>query len=287
MSTNVFCPYIRDADFAARSPWCVRERRLLDYLLIYIQEGECEFKVNGITHSYQARDFCLIQPSQTVELTGKTYTITPYLHFDLWFTPHRENSFATRPGQLDLTPYSHFLQPPLNSLASLPTKFTADNFLEPDASHALKRIINLWNDGTKTSRIESENRLGALILGLVRAWNGDKTTQRPASNPLGWVPSYFSTHLSESVSVEEMAARARLSTSRFQAVFKESYGISPARYLVLMRVRHAEELLETSDWTLGHIAQLCGFSDVHHFAKVFKKVTGKTPGQARREKRGM
>jgi AraC-like DNA-binding protein len=287
MLPEIFCPYIRDADFAPRSPWCVSERRLLDYLLIYIQEGECEFKVNGFSRTYHTRDFCLAQPGQTVELTGKTYTITPYLHFDIWFNSHRENSFATRPGQLDLTAYLHFLQPTLDSLASIPTKLGEENFSEPDAASNLRRIINLWNDGTKISRIESENMLGALILGLVRTQNEGKATQSPNTVPLGWVPSYFSTHLSDTVSVEEMAARARLSTSRFQAVFKERFGTSPARYLVLMRVRHAEELLETSDWTLAHIARLCGFADVHHFAKVFKKVGGKTPGEVRREKRGV
>ncbi len=286
MSTEVFCPYIRDADFAARSPWRVSERRLLDYLLIYIQEGECEFKVNGFSKIYQARDFCLVQPSQTVELVGKTNTVTPYLHFDLWFNPHRENSFATRPGQLDLTAYSHFMQPSLDSLASIPIKFGEEDFAEPDATYDLKRIINLWNEGTKISRMESESLLGKLILGLVRTQNEGKTTQSQNTVPLGWVPSYFSTHLSDTVSVEEMAARARLSTSRFQAVFKERFGTSPARYLVLMRVRHAAELLETSDWTLAHIARLCGFADVHHFAKVFKKASGKTPGEVRREKRG-
>ena len=35
-------PYIREADFAIRKPWYTPPRRLLDYLLLYVQEGECQ-----------------------------------------------------------------------------------------------------------------------------------------------------------------------------------------------------------------------------------------------------
>ena len=40
-------PFIREGDFAVRAPWSVAARRLLDYLLVYIQEGECLFQVDG------------------------------------------------------------------------------------------------------------------------------------------------------------------------------------------------------------------------------------------------
>jgi hypothetical protein len=33
-------PYIREADFAVRKPWYTPPRRLLDYLLLFVQEGE-------------------------------------------------------------------------------------------------------------------------------------------------------------------------------------------------------------------------------------------------------
>jgi len=79
-----------------------------------------------------------------------------------------------------------------------------------------------------------------------------------------------------------MASRAGLSASRFQVVFRKLYGVSPGRYLMELRVRHAGELLQDTDWTLAHIAGLCGFADVHHFAKTFKRVTGRTPGAHRR-----
>lgn len=282
-----FCPFIRDADFAARAPWRVASRRLLDFLLVYVQEGVCEFRVDGTRKTFRGGDWCLVQPNSEVELVGKTATVTPYVHFDVWFNPRRADSFATRPGQLDLTPHLDLLQPRLDELAPLSAALQNADFGDgPAPAHELLQIIESWNFGTRAARLQSENRLGALVLRLAQhqSQHQNARTNAPESarNPLGWVPSYFSARLSDALSVEEMARRARLSPSRFHAVFKEIYGTSPARFLMQMRVEHAAELLRCSDWTLAHIAHLCGFADEFHFAKSFKRATGCTPGQWRK-----
>ena len=54
-------PYIREADFAIRKPWYTPPRRLLDYLLLYVQEGECQVTVEGEELLLGSGDFCLIQ----------------------------------------------------------------------------------------------------------------------------------------------------------------------------------------------------------------------------------
>jgi len=121
-----------------------------------------------------------------------------------------------------------------------------------------------------------------MLLGWARSFAEAEGQLAPVSKPLGWVESFLGARLGEAVSVEQMAVRARLSPSRFQVVFKREFGVSPSRYLVELRVRHAGELLRTSDWTLAHIAHLCGFADVHSFAKAFKRVKGVAPGAFRR-----
>ncbi|TXI87798.1 MAG: AraC family transcriptional regulator [Cupriavidus sp.] len=48
-----------------------------------------------------------------------------------------------------------------------------------------------------------------------------------------------------------------------------------------MRVDLARELLKNPRKTIDDIAGECGFSDHSHFAKVFKRLTGETPGRYR------
>lgn len=275
----VYAPYIRDAESALRAPWHVAERRLLDYLLVYVQSGDCCFTVEGIVHTLGPGHFCLVQPGQTVDLEGKTPTHTPYVHFDLFFNPQRELSFATRPGQLDLAAHQALLQPRLAELAPhLPTVFR-----EPVIglwSSRLQRIIERWGLEAPLSRREAEAGIGALVMEVARHFEPGGPV-RHTSPRLDWVPSYFSTHLSSAVRIEDLARRSHLSCSRFQVLFRQNYGTSPGKYLQEMRLSHACELLRGTTWTLSHIGGLCGYADVHHFAKAFKASLGVTPGQYR------
>ena len=278
----VFAPFIRDADFAARPIWHVAERRLLDFLLVWVQDGDCVFTVEGREFRLKNGDWCLVQPGERVELRGLSETRTPYAHFDVFFNPQREESFATRPGQLDLSSYQEFLQPRLEVLgAQIPSVFPAPDVL---FGQRFGKMIAAWQSRETLAQIEAAHLLGGLILQLVKQFGTEKSAVLQGQN-LGWIPSFLSTHLSQTIAIEEMARRAHLSPSRFQAVFRAQFGVSPGRYLAQLRVRHAAELLETTDWTLAHIAQLCGYADVHHFAKAFKRASGKTPGSLRKSKR--
>ena len=89
-------PYIREADFAVRTPWYTPPRRLLDYLLLYVQEGECQVVVEGEELLLGGGDFCLIQSNTLHSLRGLTETITPYATSTSSTTP--DGRRASRPG---------------------------------------------------------------------------------------------------------------------------------------------------------------------------------------------
>src|SRR5215216_5120003 len=68
VSIPVLATYIREADFAVRRPWSHGPRRLRDYLLVYVQEGEFVAAVGGTEHRFAPGDFCLIQPRDVLTL---------------------------------------------------------------------------------------------------------------------------------------------------------------------------------------------------------------------------
>ncbi|GCE29705.1 hypothetical protein KDA_51890 [Dictyobacter alpinus] len=274
-------PYIRESDFAVRRPWRIPARRLLDYLWIYIQAGRCTIQVNGITYGFEPGDFCLIQPNDCVVLEGMTDTITPFAHMDIFYHPEREKSFPTRPGQVDLKPYLHLLQPRLNDYRgiSLPVKIQPaqpttfrDTFL---------RMVGLWQQRDFISQLEAQQAATTLIIALLKDQPWPRETSFQELQSLNWITSYLSFHLNEPVSVSDMARHAHLSPSHFSALFHARFGMSPHRYLLRLRVLHAQDLLLHTQLSLQQIASYCGFASVHHFAKAFKKVTGHTPGSQR------
>lgn len=64
--------------------------------------------------------------------------------------------------------------------------------------------------------------------------------------------------------------------------FTDEYGISPINYLMHARVKKAEKLLATTDYSLSVISHTCGFSSSSYFSQTFKKVAGVSPSSYRK-----
>lgn len=274
-------PYIREADFAVRRPWNVPARRLLNYLLIYVQEGRCLVQVEGDDYIFGQGEFGLIQPNTLHTLRGMTDTITPCAHMDIFYNPEREQSFPTRPWQTDLGTFGHLMQPRLDNLegVSVPVR------LEPSQlarfRETMLKMVGVWQQRDAISRLEAQLLATELVLLRLKDYSSPPASAPQRSQSLDWLTSYLLFHLSEPLLVEDMARRAHLSPSRFNAVFRQRFGTSPHQYLLRLRVQHAQELLNSTDFTLQKIAEYCGFADVHHFSKAFRKVTGLSPGAYR------
>jgi AraC-like DNA-binding protein len=274
-------PYIREADFAIRKPWYTPPRRLLDYLLLYVQEGECQVVVEDEELLLGSGDFCLIQSNTLHSLRGLTETITPYVHLDIFYNPRREEGFPTRGGQVSLTSHSHLIQPRLRDLdwIDVPVRLQPNHSVQ--FRSALLKMVEEWQNGDLFSRLEANHLAMTLLLSIFRQYGRAPTVPSGQSHSLNWVSSYLSFHIGEPLSVADMARRANLSPSRFGVVFRQHFGLSPHQYFLRLRIEHAQELLRTTDLPQRDIAAYCGFADVHHFSKAFKRITQLPPGAYR------
>ena len=81
---------------------------------------------------------------------------------------------------------------------------------------------------------------------------------------------------------EDLGDVAHMSRSAFADLFKRLVGESPISYLSRWRMQNAAQWLHEGS-SLYAVAQRCGYESEAAFAKAFKRVTGKTPGQARNQ----
>ncbi len=79
-------------------------------------------------------------------------------------------------------------------------------------------------------------------------------------------------------SVEEMANLVHLSPSRFFAVYRSVFGVSPKADLSNVRLEHAKHFL-LGGVSVKEAAEMTGYTDVYHFIRAFKAHTGVTPGK--------
>jgi AraC-like DNA-binding protein len=87
----------------------------------------------------------------------------------------------------------------------------------------------------------------------------------------------------EPVLMENAANAAGLSESHFRRWFQKEVGFNPADYMMYRRVEIAKDKLRTGNLSVTKIAMELGFSTSAYFTAVFRKRTGLTPTQYRRE----
>lgn len=88
---------------------------------------------------------------------------------------------------------------------------------------------------------------------------------------------YITFHYKENIAIQELAAIANLSASRFFTVFKEETGVTPIEYKNRICIKNAEKMLLTSDLSIEEIAEKLGFNSSAYFRRTFKAFTGQSP----------
>ncbi|EAQ45234.1 Transcriptional Regulator, AraC family protein [Roseobacter sp. MED193] len=88
---------------------------------------------------------------------------------------------------------------------------------------------------------------------------------------------YIQTRLDRTITVDQLAAEAGMSSSHFARLFKETLGSTPMQYVMAYRIEQAIRMMEDTARPLGDIALACGFADQAHFTRSFKQVVGQTP----------
>lgn len=128
--------------------------------------------------------------------------------------------------------------------------------------------------------------LETFLLKLLR----DHTTARvPESRPretlaafrLRRVVDFVDAHLSDRITLTQLARIGDASPFHFSRAFRNSLGETPYQYILRRRVERAKIILASSPRRLADIATACGFSDTRHLTKTFQRLTGVTPARFR------
>ncbi len=98
------------------------------------------------------------------------------------------------------------------------------------------------------------------------------------------VQSFISSHYNEPLTSERLSAVCRLSESQLRRKFKEKFGISPIKYVHLLRCNIAAQLLRHTAMPIGEIAQKVGYVDCSEFYKHFRSAFSKSPAEYRKNR---
>ncbi|MFD6415912.1 helix-turn-helix domain-containing protein [Streptomyces sp. NPDC060194] len=104
----------------------------------------------------------------------------------------------------------------------------------------------------------------------------------PARHPLAELLPWVLRRLDQPLTVEDLAREARMSSRHLGRQFRAVTGTTPLQWLLVQRIRHAQELLETTDDTVDAVAAATGMGTATTLRRHFNRTVGVPPDAYRR-----
>jgi len=111
--------------------------------------------------------------------------------------------------------------------------------------------------------------------------NQDPLSLRTSNEYVIKAVQYIDEHISNVLTIKEVAQQVHLNPSYFSVLFKEEAGLTFIDYVTRLRMKKAKELLESSSLSLDAISEQIGLQTTSYFIRMFKKFESITPKQYR------
>lgn len=147
-------------------------------------------------------------------------------------------------------------------------------------------MLTYFNGGQKPSDLLLEIKLKELVIHILTSpynpslaayFQSLLDSEKPA------VRQIMEANFNFNLSLEEFARLCHRSVSSFKRDFKKLYSLSPGKWLLTKRLEYAALLLKNSNLSITQVVFECGFEDLSHFSRAFKKKFGTSPLNFRKE----
>lgn len=173
-----------------------------------------------------------------------------------------------------------------------------------EAEHARLRDISAFTDAALSALMEQvreelmrkqasplflQGIAQAIAIHLAR--NYAETAKESASGSpslpgykLKQVTDWMAENVADEFNLDRLAAQAGLSKFYFNRLFKSAVGVSPSRYHIALRIDAAKRMLRETKKSVVDVALDVGYSNPSHFAQLFRRETGLSPSDYRRQR---
>ncbi len=103
---------------------------------------------------------------------------------------------------------------------------------------------------------------------------------------LSKVTGFMEENISQKINLQQIADSLKLSKFYFAKKFLQHTGVSPIRYFLELKIKHACKLLDESNISVKDVALKIGYDDPYYFSRLFKKIMGLSPTQYRQSQYG-
>lgn len=240
-----------------------RPKGRLDYQILYIASGKAHFYFHGVEEIVTAGNMVIYRPKeeQRYYYYGVDHTEVYWVHF----TGGSVKNILRKYGIADDVHVIH-----------------------TGTSLEYKRIFLQIIQELKLCKEDYEeltvNYLQQLLIMIHRILNAKpRSKSYLLMKEMDNAVRYFHKNYNQPISIEEFAQSQHMSVSWFIRNFKEYTNVTPAQYLLSLRISNAQTLLETTDYNVTEIANIVGYDNPLYFSRIFKKQSGVSPSEFRKQ----
>lgn len=135
-------------------------------------------------------------------------------------------------------------------------------------------ILKIWMERGAGYRYRATARLAELLSEIHELEENGGIGNEKIKCSVEYIKNNFT---DPSLTVARVAAASNFSETYFRRIFTAAFGKTPISYITELRIDYAKRLLRNGCYTVGEVAEKCGFNDVKYFSTAFKKHTSMTP----------
>lgn len=291
--TNFICfsltpqglPLISALDIASiKPPYVHFHRQYHEFILYYILSGELFLTEGNKDYHLKANDFLLLDPSRE-HFGQKTSTCQFfYTHFSL---SNLLETDLTRDDIKDLLQKTQLTELARDYLPDiyLPKYYSVATPSSITQIHSLlNKALESFSSHELYHPLQASCLLYELLIVLSKSFSYHllydfERTPSTSNQTIPLLLNFLNQSYSMTISSTLIESKFNCNFDYLNRQFKKMTGQTIFVYLNNLRIEKAKQLLSTGFYTINDIATCTGFHDVYYFSKVFKKLTGTTPGK--------
>lgn len=149
----------------------------------------------------------------------------------------------------------------------------------------IRELLDQMEDELNSHRPGFQLMTKALFIQVVtilsRCYGSSRITESRSLLKIAQIITFMENNLTDDLTLEKMAAFAKMSRRTFSRTFKDAAGETPMQYCIKLRIAKATEMIKSSKEKITSIAFDCGYNDSNFFSIQFKQIMGCTPNQYR------